>query len=359
MRTTRKISRGVFCVLLTLFSLGALLLLWPHESLMRQATRIAGWQPRQEAAWQNDDSYWWLSDHEILFLSIQRASENLGDYTAVRYDTRTGIQTDLTALEQTLFAHRCNMHTSAWQVSPDGKYLLWNGSDTIAGTDPATQQPALLLKERWYVTSLDGKQTQTWPRVTSDHPCAFWLSDSHQWVEWHDHYSNNGAQLRMEIHTIGKDAVTFLNSALDPRSYMPIGLTGPENGLCVSPRVGDGDVTLVRWAMTPGFVSHSGTFLPTPGKTGPIEAIVSPQGDRIAWKFGATPGPRFLSGTRFMRHLHPSEAGLYVSRSDGSDMRLLGAFHTPPDELIHLRWTPDGRRLSFACRGSLYTVPAP
>lgn len=55
---------------------------------------------------------------------------------------------------------------------------------------------------------------------------------------------------------------------------------------------------------------------------------------------------------------------LWTSRTDGSDMRELGyilcdqaADRTTDGELAHIEWLPDGKQVSFLCRGTLYAMP--
>jgi len=99
---------------------------------------------------------------------------------------------------------------------------------------------------------------------------------------------------------------------------------------------------------------------------------LSPRNDLVAWSLRRrrSPGPITLR----LRHRFPwlasllpasperNERGLWVSRLDGGTARLIGSEPEPVLDFWEpssLRWTPDGKRLSFRRRGLLYTVPAP
>ncbi len=91
-------------------------------------------------------------------------------------------------------------------------------------------------------------------------------------------------------------------------------------------------------------------------------SVLSPQGDRLAWLIVREYTP---PGQRKQRMI-----GLWVSRLDGSGMQEIGHMDYQPNDFghrgyepkkevpQHLRWTPDGKRLSFQYQGALYTVPA-
>jgi hypothetical protein len=91
---------------------------------------------------------------------------------------------------------------------------------------------------------------------------------------------------------------------------------------------------------------------------------LSPGGDRIAWVatpiiISANAGwmDKILARINFTRGV-PME--LWVSRIDGTGMHLVGSepYMTDEDLLCDLQWLPDGKRITFTFRGSVFAVPA-
>ena len=91
--------------------------------------------------------------------------------------------------------------------------------------------------------------------------------------------------------------------------------------------------------------------------------VVSPQGDRLAWLVESDytpPGSVWLRRVWvFLGQRKRPLVGLWISRVDGSHMQEIGHLNYKPGEEIpqDIRWTPDGKRLSFLYKGGLYTVP--
>jgi len=94
------------------------------------------------------------------------------------------------------------------------------------------------------------------------------------------------------------------------------------------------------------------------------EVVLSPQGDRLAWRtqswsdvkgaLGDWLAGLFRHRTRDMR----TTCAVWVSRLDGTDMRQLGSERlTRGEEPDVLRWLPDGKALSFTANQGLYSVP--
>lgn len=110
-----------------------------------------------------------------------------------------------------------------------------------------------------------------------------------------------------------------------------------------------------------------------PGAVPPGMAVqdlrLSPRGDRLAWKLSQPATPRLpdLLSRWFPSIKPPAKTllSLWVSRADGREMHKIGSierreetnelFMLEPDDI---RWTPDGKRLSFIYRNALYVVPA-
>lgn len=120
-----------------------------------------------------------------------------------------------------------------------------------------------------------------------------------------------------------------------------------------------------------------------PAAMGVIQALFSPQHDRILWKLTETRPPsainQLISEMVFRRRVMGIvRVSLWVSQLDGAGMHELGGVNNPgppdmmsgpsdpetgeyvwgPDIPRRLRWSPDGGRISFAYNGALWTVPA-
>ena len=97
-------------------------------------------------------------------------------------------------------------------------------------------------------------------------------------------------------------------------------------------------------------------------------AIVSPQGDRLFWQAGKTtvsPLEDLIHRAFPSFKVHPQRfAKLFVSDIRGNGMHEIAAYRTQavsqrtPGVSSPPQWTPDGKNISFAMNGKLYTVPA-
>ena len=97
------------------------------------------------------------------------------------------------------------------------------------------------------------------------------------------------------------------------------------------------------------------------------EIALSPHGDMLAWLASSTYTPpihrlfkKFSKRLAARTAPHPV-LSIYVSKLDGSQMRLLGMESSPPnspDEAIrNVRWRPDGKSLSYRWHKGVYLVP--
>ncbi len=54
----------------------------------------------------------------------------------------------------------------------------------------------------------------------------------------------------------------------------------------------------------------------------------------------------------------PSSTGFWLSAIDGSDMHCLGVTSKQLSKLSEVKWVPGGTKVSFACEGKIYALPA-
>ena len=96
------------------------------------------------------------------------------------------------------------------------------------------------------------------------------------------------------------------------------------------------------------------------------DSAVSPTGDRIAFLLSTQHPPTGSTAivSRFTHSRTGPTVSLCVSRLDGTRPRSLGSEELrvdrengPEAEIGQLRWLPDGKRLSFVFRDTLWTIP--
>src|SRR5690242_19906799 len=67
--------------------------------------------------------YWWLSDHEVMLVRNPERQ----DSAFLRHDIAANADAPMSALTEAF--HKTGGQLDAVQVSPDGNWALWNGSD--------------------------------------------------------------------------------------------------------------------------------------------------------------------------------------------------------------------------------------
>jgi hypothetical protein len=107
--------------------------------------------------------------------------------------------------------------------------------------------------------------------------------------------------------------------------------------------------------------------VPTPADSDQGYVSLSPQGDKLFWVTAkeVVPLPDRLLHSLFtgyrIRPFH--EMCLKVSDLDGKHMHTIASYQmshstAPPSRYSALQWTPDGKKITFARDGGLYTMPA-
>jgi len=258
------------------------------------------------------------------------------------------------------------------EVSPDGKRLLWASS--------RNEKPI------WVVARLDGSERTEWHRLkvgrlSSYDPFAwsdaFWTDNGKAVME--TSFEPGGSQTniharlsikRIEPSTAPKPLAlvpwpsgTYLPS---PSAVDHTVLLAVDDGFATQNRP-NGDVGVVRARLSGAHSSVVQQIIHLPAYSNFFGAVPSPNMDRVAWGVGSPYDPTFQAqsglGPAARDHL---PLGYWVSRSDGSELRPVG--HLPFDRrgpiwqyehLGRLRWTPDGKRLSFVYDGVLYCIDAP
>lgn len=289
-------------------------------------------------------AYFWRPNNELLVL--RRA---WGGVEAVRYDPAKGFVGSADGLAKTL-ADTGVIPARARDLrpSPDGKWLLW---------------PPAPGSQTWSAARVaDGRRLE-WesPEKVTDDGQGFWMPDGRRWVEMLD--ADRDTRLRVRgIDNAGAAGAFEIRHGFLVNHYRHLGFLDATRAIGVGQWVGDGAVGVAEYAVTPN--PPSGRFFllkAPPDAYGPVEAALSPGGDRLAWRFEHKPPPfglTFFNGTALGRSFEPSRVGLWVSRIDGGDMRLIGFVNVGTGAMEMLRWTPDGKRVSFLHQNQLWSVPA-
>ncbi len=271
----------------------------------------------------------WLSRDRLLFLRQHPNREHAHFHVCVA-DLTLGKITFLAPLTQ-----RFNRFTGVrWEqsVSPNGRWLLW--------IDRGRRSSAT-------VASLDGLCCVSW---TLDNDCdpMFWTPDSRGIV------STDLSQTYGNVSTLRRLTPPYRP---EPYAALPRGIRNVDTLLVVdATRVivvpfTDGElvqrVPIVHTGLLDNALRQRVTVVSFPTKIALWEACISPDGCWCAWLVGNLPGSAATT------------SALWVSRTDGSQLRSVGEIRVGPDTIppAALSWRPYSRTISFSYDGALWVVP--
>jgi len=359
-------------LLASVLILGALIVIFQRHDipLLVRSTRIVDDLPRGAQTF-------WLSDREMLL--IRRGNLYHGA-TATRLDVVTKSERPLFDLDRALRGFQPGGEAL---LSPDGKWLLWNGKrsgkthgwpfgivqvTTLAGSDPLERPPG------------DG---DVWMPDTSDK--IAWQRDSAGWVRFLTVANSAHVQLHeprtphmtdLTVAGIRETAVPATARWTRGATYatlapsQALGMTRSDHllvanvlGAPVLDRIYFNDLD---WHASGASRSYS---VPLPAGARVCALKLSPQGDRLAWAIERwrSPAPWTMQLARYLPILGVRQrpfVSLSVTDVNGGHWRDVGTQEVTAEMglsqeiLVQLRWTPDGKRLSFVCCGTLYAVPA-
>jgi len=309
--------------------------------------------------------YHWISPDEVLYF------RNGTDGTDIeRLNVRTHVRSPMTGLTRAFNEQRA--YIAGVSVSPDYRRLLW-----------ASERD----KKPTYVTALlDGTRRTEWTRKKVGRhsvldpyawSTATWTSGGKEVAEcWLEPGAAGPADPFAHIVLRGVDG----NSA--PRTLahfrwrktmfapMPDDLDSAtlfaeDHSIQLQNRATDDVVRyIVKLGAGKPSVSHQTIHLPKYANFANL--ILSPKADRIAWELGSPYDPTSRGMSDSHGELRPQRVplGIWISRPDGSGLHELG--HLPIDrknamtqhqEFGQIKWTPDGRSLSFIYQRKLYRIP--
>lgn len=329
---SRKAS-FVSCALLALAQGVFLLSRPPEETLLRRATPIRSLERGPNSA------YFWLSNDELLLLWPDSGGG------VVRYHPSRRALAAADGLGKTLAD--CDLTSErarSLQLSPDGKRLLW----------PGTERDRV-----WFAAEVANGERREWDGSESIGygAQALWMPDGRHWAELIDSCN----ETRLRVHAVGEPGGFEIRHGFFAGGYRHLGFLDATRAIGIAREVSEGTVQAVEYEVRPNPPPRRLFSLKVPSDAyGAVEATLSPRGDRLAWRFEHKPAPfglRFLNGATLVHAFPASRVALWVSRPDGSGMRRIGVVAPGSDALQALRWTPDGKRVSFLHGNRLWSVP--
>jgi len=267
-----------------------------------------------------------------------------------------------------------------WKVTPDGRWIVyerWRRNGSASGNTELLGQVA---------AQVDGSARFALPQREPFVPSLFdtiWLRDGNDWREAAVRQPL-GSELRLTTHVVTAPGRPARSIALGTPPRGPwneeprlLGRT-IRNRLLFCPYLlegAGGDKDFWEYTLDPSGTRaqsrrHFKPRLPVL-RACVTGLVLSPRGDRLAWRIHESGWRSWLPGFLqdvLVRLSRPewiprerSSVGLWVSRADGSDLRLVGRERTTQQEprgFDALCWSPNGTRLLFRLDSRLYTVSA-
>ncbi len=333
--------------------------------------------------------YQWQAQDTLFVLA--HPGEDRGPFQPFLVDARTGKFKLLTALSRRLGMRILKSARSALP-SPDGKWILF-----LSETRETTH---------WMAAALDGSRVVQWPydKPGPIFPHFAWLPDSRHWI-----YLQSGTNgCHVEICGLDTTAVTqrpapagvspywfgvtsegqiLAEEAASPPPQRPLAPgAGKPTVVSSAPQASIGGSIARSSASTApaksgtpvqtGSVSNNNMFhfvrfaldgsapekhfsVRLPGHTTTLELILSPHADRVALlQLFLEPSPY-----PWMRWLHVYPGSKQIETiwegqlDEGSLSQVGPGVDATSTSVLEIRWTPDGKRLSFLYDSALYTMP--
>jgi len=328
------------------------------ESRSHLVVNTAGWW----GSWLDGfgPSYFWLSDSKVGYL--KQHGPEFNDLWLYGFDLKTG---QSAALERVNRVIDQSDPAPYFEVSDSGKWLLWHGHRKN-------------YRNTVICCRVDGTQHRTYDGFVM----AFWAGDD-RWLRFEEDpeaYLINGVaatsdfprfRKRGTIRKAGIDKVlaTTDRGWPDFRSLGSISSpmlcvdgrvisVGDETGLAFKPQV---DVYVYPLDAKNGRTQH---YIIKFENGTPQFGAIHPGGHRIAFTVIELERPAYpeylIRWLPFLRRRIPARQSIKVCDIDGRNMREVG--YTTRNKgwpgLLGLRWTLDGRSLSYIQDGNLYMIPA-
>ncbi len=334
-------KRGtILIVTAALLMIGAVYGLFLARSLLARATKV-GLAPTYDSGSEFDDFRWMASNRLLAFHGDPHA------WYPYILDLPTAQRKRLEPLHKLALAQ----HTWApfgvhWQVSPDGKWLLW-GLNSAAGPS------------EYCVAALDGSSIKTWRNQPRQYfPEIVWQADSRAWLmlicdrnkpSSLDHiriYPLDGPRPPRTLSVQGLHIEPYLVGCLQGNRLLTCDSTGRRFSICA-------------------LEAPARTLKQVHIQRNPTEEVgavlASPDGTRLAW---CTTRPYRGLEAAFQDQFggKNTEVRLMVSGLDGENMREVGRFSADfashGGERIGLcAWSDDGRHVILFRNNAFWSLP--
>ena len=342
----RNLLIGTFAVLVAVALAVVPGLRYSPSSLLTHAHKVAtlnDWTAKPS-------NYFWLSNHEVLLIATAgyEAESTSQETQAHRLDIQTGTIKEDRPLEAALNNMGPDTVVSQWQLSPDACWLL--SDDSYLQNTP----PALI------VTAVNGTKQFTRPRheeYMRDGIFTVWRPDSKSWVQMVE--ENN--QVSIYTYQVADPAIVKHTENTNLNGNVAIGFYSQDRLFCLRPRTGDGGgIGIMDLGVDAASVPVKNFIQDIPPNMDIQEVVLSPDRTHLAWKFTVRPlllGIEATINSSYVRRSSPYEAGLWTSDLNFNHLHEIGTADIRNDAISTVRWTPDGRSLSFFDQNTLYTVP--
>jgi hypothetical protein len=329
----------------------------PLLSISRAVTSVAtlGAQTRNGFQcpwfWLGNDRIFVVRQNETTLLG--NASGSKGMRRAVVIEVGTGRETELPDFDEKIRRLETSYGNNLLRIigpSPTGDMLLWRSS-------PRT------LQEDVFATRIDGTLVGKWGAAASTIPrIHHWNQDGSGWVKF---FMGSGATglKRVQFVDLARPEMTRevkLSTNLVRGPTMGFDSTG-RYLVCESNFNGqESQVEFVSLDLSkPDARPASFSTAGPPGRAIAFIAY-SRTTDRLAWIVSARKDPQLGSPVGNMLRGSPPYMELWVSKLDGSKMRLVGVVDASPSSPSRLqdwcRWSPDGRQVAFTHRQTVHVV---
>ena len=296
---------------------------------------------------QKQDNYFWLTNQEVLLITPAAASSFELSVQARRLNAQTGIITGDAPLQTALQKISGDSIVPDWQLSPNSQWLLSGGQ--------FQNTPVV-----WVATAINGSKQIVRPRqqyYENGGLFTVWRPDSKAWVQ----IVEQNDQVHAFGYRLDNPAVTVHVENTNLNGNVAVGFYSPDRIFCIRPQTGDGGgIGVMDLGADASSAPVQNYIQNVPANMDVQEVSLSPDRKLLAWKFTVKPLPLGLKATinsGYVRRSAPTLAGLWVSDLNFNHLREIGTLDIRDDHVSNLRWTPDGKRLSFIDGDALYTVP--
>jgi hypothetical protein len=294
------------------------------------------------------DYYTWLPNHQLLLIR----KDGLAD----RVNLASGTRTPISDLNRPLKQYRIIRRDPAdglqyAEVSPDTKWLFWR----------ETVQPYGLH----LASIMDGstQPIQAGADTNMGDPC--WLPDGRHWTVVSS--PRNGPPVLLTYKLGQAKPISRVNLPPHLWSNRLLGTTPDGRLVFADLWLATNRPGLFTLSIHKGKPDITDQPLEVPDDSAVIDVtmspITAPHGPRMAYIVERRSRPSSIGILQrlfdWIGRKRKNRVELYTSRVDGTSMRKVGSlsYDDPKDALTALRWTPDGKRLSFVHHDTLWTVP--